>query len=63
MYSRAERARELALGLLVELGLLQQRVQLVGEVLVDQLQLGDAVLVVERDRRAVLDGIAEVVDR
>ena len=60
---RAELAGQLALGVLVELGLLQQRVELVGEVLVDQLQLGDAVLVVERDRRAVLDGVAEVVDR
>ena len=59
----AKRRDELALGLLVELGRLQQLGQLVGEVLVDELQLGDAVLVVERDGRAVLDRVAEVVDR
>ena len=48
---------------LVELGLLEDLGQLLVEALVDELQLGDAVLVVERDRRAVLDRVAEVVDR
>ena len=37
--------------------------EFVVEVLVDELQLGDAVLVVERDGGAVLDRVAEVVDR
>ena len=62
-YSRPKRRTSCALGVLVDLGLLEQLVQLVGEVLVDELQLGDAVLVVERDGRAVLDRVAEVVDR
>ena len=33
------------------------------EALVDDLELGDPVLVEERDRRAVLDRVAEVVGR
>ena len=37
--------------------------QVLVEVLVGELQLGDAVLVVERHRRAVLDRLPEVVDR
>ena len=49
-------------GVLVEFGLLQQLGQFVGEVLVDELQLRDAVLVVERDGGAVFDGVSEVVD-
>ena len=49
-------------GVLVEFGLLQQLGQFVGEVLVDELKLGDAVLVVERDGGTVLDGVSEVVD-
>ena len=59
---RTERPSELALGVLVELGLLEEFVEFLGEILVDQLQLGNAVLVVQRDRRAVLDRVAEVVD-
>ena len=61
-YSPTEPARQASFGVLVEFGLLQQLGQLVGEVFVDDLQLGDAVLVVERDGGAVLDGVAEVVD-
>ena len=62
-YSRREAADELPLGVVVELGLLEQLGQLLVEALVDELQLGDPVLVVERDGRAVLDRVAEVVDR
>ena len=47
----------------VELGLLDQVVDVVVEVRVDQLQLRRAVLVEERHRRAVLDRLLEVVDR
>ena len=58
-----EAPNEQALGLVVDLGLLEDRVQLLVEGLVDELELGDAVLVVERDGRAVRDRVAEVVDR
>jgi hypothetical protein len=59
---RARTRRQLPSASSSNLGLFEQLVELVGEVLVDQLQLGDAVLVVERDGRAVFDGVAEVVD-
>jgi hypothetical protein len=57
-----EPPRQLTLGFLVEFGCLQQIRELVGEVLVDQLQLGDAILVEQRDGGAVLNGVAEVID-
>ena len=57
-----ELALQLLLLRLVQLGLSSSVLQVVVEVLVGQLQLGDAVLVVERDRGAVLDRLAEVVD-
>ena len=63
VYSCAEAAGELAFGVLVEFGLLEDLAEFVGEVLVDDLELGDPVLVVERDGGAVLDGVTEVVDR
>jgi hypothetical protein len=47
----------------VELRPLEDRRELLVEALIDDLQLGDPVLVEERDRRAVLDRVAEVVGR
>ena len=58
-----EAPHEQALGLVVDLGLLEDLVQLLVERLVDELELGDPVLVEERNRRAVGDRVAEVVDR
>ena len=58
---RAELASQLAFRVLVELGGLQEFVELVGEVRIGELQLGDAVLVVQRDGSAVFDGVTEVV--
>ena len=46
----------------VQLGGFEDALDVLVEVLVGDLQLGDAVLVVERDGRAVLDRLAEVVD-
>jgi hypothetical protein len=51
----AKSARELAFGLLVEFGFLQQRGQLSLEIFVDELQLGDAVLIKQWDGCTVLD--------
>ena len=58
-----EAPRERPLLRLVELGLFEDLGELLVEGLVDDLQLGDAVLVVERDGRAVVDRVAEVVGR
>ena len=58
-----EAARHRLLLGVVERSLLQEVLQLVVEVVVCELQLGDAVLVVERDGGPVGDGVAEVVDR
>ena len=57
----AEAPCELPFGVLVQLCVLEQVGKFVGEVVVDQLELGDAVFVVQRDGRAVGDGVAEVV--
>ena len=59
---RCELTRQLPLGLIVDLGLFEQFIELLGEVLVDQLQLGNTVLVVQRNGRTVGDGVAEVID-
>ena len=56
-------ARELALLLVVEVGLLDDLRQVVAEGRVDELRARDAVLVVERDRRVVRRRRREVVDR
>ena len=58
-----EAARHRLLLGLVKRSLLQKVFQLVVEVLVGELKLGDAVLVVERDGGAIGDGVPEVVDR
>ena len=57
-----ELALQLLLLLLVQFGVLEQLLHVVVQVLVGELQFGDAVLVVQRDRRAVLDRLPEVVD-
>ncbi len=54
---------DLLLLILVQLGIFQKPGQILVEVLVDQLQLGDTVLVVERHRGPISDGLPEVVDR
>ena len=58
---------ELALDLprliLVEVGILQQGIEFIPKRVVGELQLWDAVFVVERDRRTIRDGLGEVVDR
>ena len=59
----AERLLELLLLLLVQRRLVEQRVQLVLQLVGGELQLGLPRLVVERHRRAVRDGLGEVVDR
>ena len=48
---------------IVKCSFLQEVFQFVVEVLVGELQFGDAVLVVERDGGTVRDGVPEVVDR
>ena len=53
---------QLLLLLLVEFSLLDQVLQVVLEILICQLQFGNAVLVKEGNGRPVLDGLAEVVD-
>ncbi len=53
---------QLLLLLLVQFGRFQQVLHVLVEVLVGQLQLGDAVLVEERHGRAVVDRLLEVVD-
>jgi hypothetical protein len=54
----AETPRQRAFLLLVEICLLEDRRELVVEALVDDLQLWDAVLVIQRDGRAVFDRVA-----
>ena len=58
----AELALQLFLLRLVQLGGFEQRLQVAVQLLVGELHLGDAVLVVQRHRGAVLDGAGEVVD-
>ena len=58
-----ERPLQLLLLRLVQFGLYQQRFHVLVQVLVRQLQLGNAVLVVERHRRPVVYALLEVVDR
>ena len=62
-YCRAQLALQLGLLLRVELGVLDQAVDVVVQVGIDELQLGCAVLVEQRHRGPVLDGLLEVVDR
>ena len=59
----AERPRELALLGLVEIGLLDDRHEIVAEGGVGDLQLRDPVLVVQRHRRVIGGRCGEVVDR
>ena len=47
----------------VQRGGLEEFFELVVEVVVGELEFGDAVLVVERDGGAIRDGVPEVVDR
>lgn len=58
-----EAPRQGTLLLLVELGLLEDVGELLAEALVDDLQLGDPVLVEQRNRRPVLDRVEEGVGR
>ncbi len=57
----AELTFQLLLLRLVQLGRFQQRLQVAVQLLVGELHLGDAVLVVQRHRRAVFDRAGEVV--
>src|SRR4051812_19003699 len=57
----AESPSELALCCLVEFCCLQKVLEFYLEILVDELQLWDSVLVVERNCRSVFDGGTEVV--
>jgi hypothetical protein len=61
-YSRAELPLQLGAPGPRPVRLFQQALHVLVEVLVDQLQFGDAVLVVERDGGAVLHRLLEVVD-
>jgi hypothetical protein len=58
----AELAFELFLLRLIQLCVFEQALQVAVEVVVGELNLRDTVLVVQRHRRAVLDGTREVVD-
>lgn len=53
---------QLPLLLLVQVSVVEQLRHVLVQILVGELQLGDAVLVVQWDCRAIFDGLAEVVD-
>src|SRR6478752_5073403 len=61
--SRAKRRTSIASASSSTSALLEDLVQLLVERLVDELELGDPVLVEQRNRRAICDRVAEVVDR
>lgn len=58
----SELACERTLGVLVNLRFFKKRVEVIGEVLVDELEFGDTVFVIEWHGSTILDRITEVVD-